>query len=79
MKSQKIQHANRITHRWNSKIVYVLRTRIKRLDKQQIETKIAHTNDLKKNDHANANFFAIYCVYMKSMFRARTFNLFINY
>jgi hypothetical protein len=66
-------------HRKNSKIVYALHANIKRSDKQQVEMKIAHTNDSKKNDHANVNFFAIHCVHMKSMLRARSFNLFVNH
>ncbi len=41
--------------------------------------KIAHTSDSKKNDHANADSFATHCVHMKSMLRARSFNLFVNH
>ncbi len=41
--------------------------------------KIAHTNDLKKDDHANVDSFATHCVHMKSMFRARSFDLFVNH
>ncbi len=41
--------------------------------------KIAHTSDSEKNDHANANFFAIHCVHMKSMLRAHSFDLFVNH
>ncbi len=41
--------------------------------------KIAHTNDSKKNDHINTDFFASHCVHMKRMFRARLFNLFVNH
>jgi hypothetical protein len=41
--------------------------------------KIAHTSDSEKNDHVNVDFFAIHCVHMKSMLRARLFNLFVNH
>jgi hypothetical protein len=41
--------------------------------------KIAHTSDSRKNDHANADSFATHCVHMKSMLRARAFDLFVNH
>jgi hypothetical protein len=40
---------------------------------------IAHTSDSKKNDHANTDSFAIHCVYMKNMLRARSFDLLVNH
>jgi hypothetical protein len=61
------------------KIVRALRARIKSSDEQQVEMRIAHTSDSKKNDHANACSFATHCVYMKSMLRARSFDLFVNH
>jgi uncharacterized membrane protein YvbJ len=68
-----------MTHRRNSKVVDILRARIKRSDEQQVEMKIAHTSDSKKNDYANADFLATHYVHMKNMFRARSFNLFVNH
>jgi hypothetical protein len=41
--------------------------------------KIAHTSDSKKNDHANVDFLATHDVHMKSMLRARSFDLFVSH
>jgi hypothetical protein len=78
-KSQKIRHADRTTHRKNSKIVCALRACIKDSDKQQVEMRIAHTSDSKENNHTNVDFFAFHCVHIKRMLRTRFFNLFVNH
>jgi hypothetical protein len=41
--------------------------------------KIAYLNDLKENDYINADFFASHCVYIKSLLRACSFDLFVNH
>ncbi len=41
--------------------------------------RIAHTSNSEKNDHANADFLATHCVHMRSMLRARSFDLFVSH
>jgi hypothetical protein len=77
-KSSKIQYANRIAHRSNSKNVRVLRANIERSNEQQVEMRIARTSSSRKNDHANDDFIASHNVHMKSMFRTCSFDLFVN-
>jgi hypothetical protein len=52
---------------------------LERSDEQQVEMKIAHTSDSEKNDHANADSFANHDVHMKSMLRARSFDLLVSH
>jgi hypothetical protein len=60
-------------------VVRVLCARIKRSDEQQIKMRIAYKSDSEKNDHVNADFFAIHCVHIKSILRAHSFDLLINH
>jgi hypothetical protein len=41
--------------------------------------KIVYSSDSKENDYTNVDFFASHCVYMKSLFRACSFDLFVSH